>query len=60
MRKDYGVAVDESTALYYDNGKAKTYGKNGVFITDITKATLNTRVYFAISNVIVHYLTSGD
>jgi cyanophycinase len=60
MKKDYGVGVDESSAFFYDNGKAKVYGKNGAFIVDITKATLNIQTYFGINNVIVHYLTSGD
>lgn len=60
LKKDYGVGVDESSAFYYDNGKGTVYGKNGAFITDITKASLNTRSYFGANNVTVSYLTSGD
>lgn len=36
------------------------YGKNGVFIADISKALVNSRDFFSIRNVTVSYLTSGD
>lgn len=43
LKMDLGVGVDESTAFFYDNGKGTAYGKNGVFITDITKAIKNSK-----------------
>lgn len=60
MKKDFGVGVDESSGFFYDNGKAKVYGKNGAFIVDISKATPNVKSYFGINNVVLSYLTSGD
>lgn len=60
LKKDYGVGIDESSAFYYDNGRGTAYGKNGVFIADISKSSIASRSYFAINNVEVSYLTSGD
>lgn len=35
MRKDFGIGIDESTAFFYEDGRGKVYGKNGVFIIDM-------------------------
>lgn len=55
-----GVGIDESTALYYDNGEAKVFGQNGVFIIDISQALYEPKTYFAMTNIQLTYLTSGD
>lgn len=55
-----GVGIDESTAFYYDNGTAKVFGKNGVFMIDISNALYDPKTYFAMNNIQLTYLTSGD
>ena len=60
-KKPIGVGVDESTCLYYNNGRGKVYGKNGVFIVDISKSlTDKSKKYFNMKDVSVSYLTMGD
>lgn len=55
-----GVGIDESTALYYDNGESKVFGQNGVFIIDLSQALYDPKTYFTITNIQLTYLTSGD
>ena len=59
-KQELGFGMDEPVCLYYDNGVGHVYGKGGVFIADISKATRNKNPYFTINNVHVSYLTVGD
>jgi hypothetical protein len=43
--------------LYYDNLTGTVYGRNGVFIVDISEAINIPGKYFQIKGVKVHYLT---
>lgn len=38
LKMSLGIGVDESTAIFYDQGVGTIYGKGGVFIVDIRKA----------------------
>jgi cyanophycinase len=60
MRKDFGIGVDESTGFFYEDGRGKVYGRNGVFVVDLRYTRYNTKTYFSIYNVTLSYLTSGD
>lgn len=59
-KQEVGFGMDEPVCLYYDNGIGHVYGKGGVFVADISKATRNKNPYFSINNVYVSYLTVGD
>lgn len=59
-KNSIGVAIAQSTALYYDNGKGTIYGRGGVTILDVSMANKLSKDYFALTNVVGYYLTSGD
>lgn len=60
LRTAIGVGIDELATLYYDNNIGTVYGKNGVFIVDISTAIKVPATYFQMKGVKVHYLTNGD
>jgi cyanophycinase len=55
-----GIGLDEPVCLYYNNGIGTVYGKGGVFIVDVSRASSFSKQYFLINNVSVSYLTVGD
>ncbi len=59
-KKQYGVGIDESTAIYYNNGQGTVYGKSCALIIDLAGAIKISKQYFAINNTTISYLTSGD
>ena len=52
-----GIGLDEPVCLYYNNGIGTVYGKGGVFIVDVSRASSFSKQYFLINNVSVSYLT---
>lgn len=60
LRVAIGVGIDEEATFYYENDMGTVYGKNGVFIADISTALKMPTKYFSIKGVKVHYLTEGD
>lgn len=60
LRMAVGVGIDEEAVLYYENEVGTVYGKNGVFIADISTAYKVPGKYFQMKAVKVHYLTQGD
>ncbi|CAL8109710.1 unnamed protein product [Orchesella dallaii] len=59
--KQFGIGVDEDTALLVDQDTATVYGRYGVWIVNSTEATFpNSTEYFEATNVKINYLTEGD
>jgi len=55
-----GVGIDEYAALYYKDGMGTVYGRNGVFVADLSDTVKVKSQYFQIKKVKLHYLSQGD
>lgn len=60
LNMQFGIGIDENTAISISNGIGKVYGQNGVFIVDSTDTTFYQSNYFKADNLYINYLTSGD
>ena len=42
-KKELGIGLEQSTALYFHDDKGTVYGKTGVFIVDLSQAIKTTK-----------------
>ena len=60
LKQNLGIGIDEHACLYWENGVGTVYGKNGVFIVDISGALHSDFEYFHLKNINLQYLSQGD
>ena len=60
MKVPVGAGIDTGACLSYKDGVGKVYGKNAVFIVDISSSVKIESEYFKLKNAKLHYLTAGD